>query len=240
MNEVDRRGVLMGWRFWLWWVLACTAGWAIGAPIGVAAGSSGNIVVAGSVGVAVGGVVAGVLQWLVLRRQITRAGRWVVAIPGGAVVAAVAGVAVGLVAGAVSDPGTPSPLGGADVRVDAAWIVGAGTLGTTLGVLQWLLVLRRRVTRAGWWVLASTVGWITGGPVARMVGAIAGVTTSGVASWAVLGGVYGAMTGPVLLWLLRWPVHATTPVGNCGAGDLTRRDGPLGPHRGRIQRGRVE
>lgn len=46
-----------------------------------------------------------------------------------------------------------------------------------------------------WWVLACGVGWVVSGLAA-------GVTDS-VAGWAVLGAVYGAMTGCVLVWLLR-------------------------------------
>jgi hypothetical protein len=42
-----------------------------------------------------------------------------------------------------------------------------------------------------WWVLASTVGWVVGMPVGGFVG------------WAALGAVYGAITGVVLVWLLR-------------------------------------
>ena len=106
----------VGWRLWLWWVLANTVGWAVGGYVGVAV-----------------------------------------------------------------------------VNTDVAWIVGAGACGTVLGVLQWL-VLRRQVARAGRWVLASTVGWIVGGPLA------------GIGGWVVLGAVYGAITGPVLVRLLRKPV----------------------------------
>ena len=84
--------------------------------------------------------------------------------------------------------------------------------------IRWLLRVDSlessvEMTRIGDVWLASTVGWIMGGPVAGMVGAIAGATTSGVASWAVLGGVYGALTGPVLVRLLRRPVHATAKGG---------------------------
>ena len=46
--------------------------------------------------------------------------------------------------------------------------------GPLVGVLQ-LLVLQPHVARAGWWVLASTLGWA----------------------------VYGAFTGTALVWLLR-------------------------------------
>ena len=72
------------------------------------------------------------------------------------------------------------------------------------GVLQWL-GLRRQVARAGWLVLASTVGWVVGGPLAGSVsvGGIVGAAVGAAVSWAVLGAVYGAITGPVLVWLLR-------------------------------------
>ena len=78
-------------------------------------------------------------------------------------------------------------------------IIVTGYVGVTAGVtvagaLQWL-VLRRQVARAGWWVLASTVGWVVGGLVSGITDAAVG--------WAVLGAVYGAITGAVLVWLLR-------------------------------------
>ena len=68
-----------GWPLWLRWVLASTAGLAMGRPVSMAVGSSRNLIVAGAAGVAIGGIVAGVLQWLVLRRRVTGAGRWVLA-----------------------------------------------------------------------------------------------------------------------------------------------------------------
>ncbi len=37
----------VGRRLWLWWVLAGTVGWAVGGPLGVAVGRSGDIIVAG-------------------------------------------------------------------------------------------------------------------------------------------------------------------------------------------------
>ena len=190
-----------GGRFWLWWVLASAGGWAAGGAGGVAAASSGNIIVAGGAGVALGGIGAGVSQWLLLRGQVARAGWWVAAIPAGAAAAGVAGVTAGLVAGLLSSPGSPSPLGGANVSVDVGWVMGAGLFGTGLGVLQWWLVLRGQVARAGWWVLASTVGWIAGGPATAIVDAAVHAAWS----WAALGTVHGAVTGSVLVWLFRQP-----------------------------------
>ena len=81
----------------------------------------------------------------------------------------------------------------ADPGGDVGFVVAVAAGGTVLGVLQWL-VLRRQVARAGWWVLASSVGWVMGG--------LASGITNTTAGWAVLGIVYGAITGIVLVWLL--------------------------------------
>lgn len=69
------------------------------------------------------------------------------------------------------------------------WGVGAGLYGTLAGVMQWL-VLRRKVSQAGWWVLACTVGWVVAFPLGDL---------GGPPGWAA----YGAITGTVLVWLLR-------------------------------------
>ena len=73
-----------------------------------------------------------------------------------------------------------------------------------VGVLQWL-VLRRRVTRAGWWVAASAAGWVAAGPGVGLVAAVMGAALTANAGWAALGIMYGAVTGCALVWLLRQP-----------------------------------
>ena len=131
-----------------------------------------DIIVVGYAAVAVGGVLAGVLQWLVLRRQVARSGGW-------ALTGIVAVAMVGLVV-----------FGVGMINADLGWVLGVALFGTMVGVLQWL-VLRRQVPRAGWWVLASTVGWVAGMPLGGFLG------------WGALGAVYGAITGGALVWLLR-------------------------------------
>jgi hypothetical protein len=173
-NDQTGSGSLAAGRgFWLTWVLASAAGWAVGGAIGAAVGSSREPFVAGFVVVAAGGVLAGMLQSLVLRRQVAAAGWWAVATIGAMAAVGVLVIAVGV--------------------VDAG--VGAAASGTVLGVVQWL-VLRRRVAQAGWWVLASTVGWVVGG-------FLSGAFEGGVAGWTTIGAVYGAITGAALVWLLR-------------------------------------
>ncbi len=168
-----------GWRVWFLWLMAGAFGWGQGVYWGWFSGgepktlqSTPTVILAGYLGVAVGGILMGVLQWLVLRRHITRSGRWVLASLGAA---AVVGVVV---------------FGVGTVDADLGWVGGVSVFGTVVGVLQWA-VLRRQVPRAGWWVLASTAGWVVGMPLGDINGPPG------------LGAVYGAITGTALVLLLR-------------------------------------
>ena len=72
-----------------------------------------------------------------------------------------------------------------------------------VGALQWL-ILRRQLSRAGWWVLANVGGWVV---AVAVVMSLAGVFA---VFWAVAGAVamaaQGAITGRTLVWLLRQPL----------------------------------
>ena len=179
---------LPGWRLWFLWLMAAAFGWgwsmdpsSFGEPRPFEILQSiPTINVPRYLSVAAGGILVGVFQWLVLRRYVTGAVRWVLASLGAAVAGALLALGVGL------------------FDADLGWVAGAGLYGTLVGVLQWL-VLRRQVARAGWWVLATTVGWV----VAIPVGDIAGPP-----GWAV----YGAITGTVLVWLLRQAAPAPTNI----------------------------
>ncbi len=78
--------------------------------------------------------------------------------------------------------------------------------GVPVGVTQWL-VLRRQVSRAGWWILATIAGFV-GGQSLRLV--LDDVVSDSVAVGELLGmavalAVFGAITGGALVWLLRHP-----------------------------------
>ena len=196
-----------GWRLWLWWVLASMVGWAVGGGL---SGSLGSIQAGYVGGMTVGAAGAGALQWLVLRQRIAGAGWWVLATLLSSAVVGGLIVAVGLVGGKAWDATWSANPG----RV-VVGLAGMGLFGTVLGALQWL-VLRRRIARAGWWVLAGGVGWIMGAPVGAVLGgglsAALGWAGSGSSDWALtwagVGAVYGAITGRVLVWLLRQPMPA--------------------------------
>ncbi len=170
---------LPGWRLWFLWLLAAFVGWGWSMdPSSFGEGRRFEILsfaptvdVPRYLSVAVGGILVGVFQWLVLRRYLTRSLQWVLA----CLAASLAGYFVVLGAGSL-DP-------------DLGWLAGVGLYGLLAGVMQWL-VLRRQVTRAGWWVPVSGAGWVAVIPVGDMIGP---------PGWAV----FGAITGTLLVGLLR-------------------------------------
>ena len=188
-------------------MLASTVGWAVGGGLSGALGS----IQAGYVGgMTVGATGAGMLQWLVLRQRMDRAGWWVLA-------TALASAGVGALIVAVGSSGGRgwNVTWSADPGRVVVGLAGMSLFGTVLGTLQWL-VLRRRIARAGWWVLAGGMGWIVGAPLGAVLGGglsgVLGWAGSGAIDWALtwagVGAVYGAITGRVLVWLLRQPAPA--------------------------------
>ena len=177
----------IGWIDWFLWVLLTTVGWFFAYLIiyilveiidEVVSGSSvlGTILIHFMIGACLGSMV-GLMQWLYLREHVSRAGWWVLA--------STAGLAV-----VVGGFGWTTAEGFDTDVLD--WELALG--GAVTGILQWL-VLRGQVSRAGWWVLASTVGWGL-----SMVGNLSE------APCLVGGVVLGAVTGVALVWLLRQPV----------------------------------
>ena len=188
-------------RFWLQWVLTGGVAWVVGMAAGAAMSQSADGAAVMVVGWTVIGSVIGVQQWFVLRQRLQYAGWWPVVSAVGVAVGWFVGVIVKWVAGV------------------SASIAGVVT-GAMIGIMQWF-VLRRCVYRAGWWVLASavstSVGWVViesvikvvGWPVDRLM--VARTTVVGV------GAVSGAITGFVLIWLLRHPVSETSSLGDGAA-----------------------
>jgi len=91
------------------------------------------------------GLLAGFLQYLLLRRHLPRMGWWIAA--------TTLGLLLGLVVGRLLSHTLYSTL-------ESVWF---GTLmtiliGGSMGLAQWL-VLRQRVRHAAWWILANVLGW---------------------------------------------------------------------------------
>jgi chromate transport protein ChrA len=157
------------------------------------------------------GVSVGLAQWLVLRRRLPllRQRTWVMATALGAFVAWTLGMMPSslmmLIHGADATP--PPALSDAAVYALAA-AMGA-VLGIILGIPQWR-VLRRSVTRAGWWVWANAAAWLVGMPLvfigadsAPVAASVLNRTLIAIATIAAAGALVGAVHGLALLWLLR-------------------------------------
>jgi hypothetical protein len=203
------------WGLGLWWVLATLLGWAVGLSslffllsllIRLLEPSLGTALLRMLVVGALTGGAAGVLQWLVLRRRVSQSSGWILA--------SVVGYAVGAVVvllGLWLDAS----------RTTLLLLLGArgGVFGVLVGVMQWL-VLRSHLAHAGWWIVASILGWGGGifllilpyylsGEPAYYYGVVSrsGRLMEIARAVAVSGLVAGAVTGVALALLLRQPVR---------------------------------
>ena len=218
------------------WVVTSTIGWTVGLALGSATSNTIAFTFHENVGLelwwlgvsgAMAGASVGLMQWLILRRQLSRAGWWVLAsIVGGAVGFSLAGrfplnPTVGF--------GPIGPVGRLHGDVTAVAVLGI-QIGAPLGIVQWF-VLRQRFFRAGWWLLANIVGFAAGfaagsvtdpvvvplmvaigmalGPMPISAFIIGAVGSGGLG--LVVGLVIGAITGMMLAWL--WRRTAKTQMG---------------------------
>ncbi len=189
----------VSWGFWLQWVLASAVGMFVGLFLGFVVAASIPDVLGRWFGFSVFGIVlgiaVGILQWFILRRRVSVTGWWVLASAVGGLGIFQAGLIFGFSACLGSYESLVAFLG---------WIAIASLGGLVTGTLQWL-VLRGKVSRAGWWVLASTVGWALSATVTRVIPW--GVDDKDFfMGMVVVGVVWGMVTGGTLVWLLRKPV----------------------------------
>lgn len=179
----------VNWSFLLWWVLAGLVSYTVGFPVGLALGRS---LLWGWV---VGGGLVALLQWMLLRHQVTQAGWWVAV--------SMVGVTIGSALSFVVSQYVLQVAG-----LTAAFASVGAAVGISVGIVQWLM-LRLRFRRAGWWVPASAAGYCLGllaavnAPVAIPVrkALIFGPEFGG-----LVGVISGAVTGVTMVWLLRRPV----------------------------------
>jgi hypothetical protein len=129
-------------------------------------------------------LLTGLLQYLLLRHYLSRMGWWI-ATPALGWLLGIAVVYLGYAIWPVV------------LNARSTWwaVLVFASIGATTGLVQWL-VLRRRVPRAGWWVLASVLGW-------GLVRPVSGESfTSPPELLLGLGVVPSAVTGLALWWLL--------------------------------------
>jgi hypothetical protein len=211
-------GALSNRAFWLQWVVANLLGEFVGLGL---VGLIGYAMVAvfgepnaffqalafAIVAVALGaleGSIVGYAQFLVIRRRLPQLRAWVAATILGAVIAWTLGVLPSTLMSLNAPAATEPPPEISDALQLLLAIPLGLVAGAILGVPQWR-VLRRYVSRAGWWVLANALAWAAGMP---LVFVAAGVRPEGSGLWAVplglaaAGAVVGAIHGGFLVRLL--------------------------------------
>ena len=98
-------------------------------------------------------VLTGLVQYGFLRHSLPRMGWWVPA--------TVAGWLLGMLLIAL-----PGWLGWIDTPLNNLYLI-LLLMGSSIGVVQWALLRRRRVARAGWWIAANVLGWGLLGVITR-------------------------------------------------------------------------
>jgi hypothetical protein len=217
---------LLGQTFFFKWILANALGgmlgWFVGlisaigvvvliTMVGLVLNLESQVVITLAIGVGIivaaiiFGVLLGAIQWFVLRKYNFQTIWWFFA------------SAMGIIVGS----GVGWALGG---------YAAIATIGLVAGAIQWL-GLRRQVSPAGWWILVSPIGLVMGNYVGEIIfgnvlgqaigaaeslnsgplGAtdavrvITGVAIVVALSIALVGAVYGMITGRLLIWLSKYP-----------------------------------
>ena len=231
-TNASERPRVVGWQFWLRWVLANTVAWGVGGNLllfvfvavsfafrdSTTAGIGASFwwAMFGAVPGAIFGVFPGRLQWLVLQAHITGAVRWVLASAAGWAV----GWALVMVGGEffILRQSSEPEIYEMSHLMGGSWAV----IGFVAGVLQWRL-LSRQLGRAVWWIVASVLGEMLGKAMLLVVFVYVGSTRGWTVGWIVGGVAYGVITGAVLVWLLRQRV-----VDSDGAGREAARAEAMG------------
>ena len=184
----------VGYGFWVQWVLATLIGFVVSLHW-IEVGTRPEL---GALEGAVGGVIVGLAQSLVLRQRVIYVWSWGLACVAGWSLLGFLGIgALGWVA----------PRDMFDIFLGAVWgLIEGMKIGIVIGGLQWI-VLREQVLKAWRWVVASMLGWAVGLGAGWTVGAglylrtglFLGEVVGLVVAWAVA----AAVTGFCLIELLQ-------------------------------------
>jgi hypothetical protein len=200
-----------GWTLWFLWVAASIVGFALSASAvrGGGAMISENTppVIAGTVlilGLLLLPALPAFLHWLILRRLFACTGWWIPA--------SVVGWLLAYIPLNMGIAGADTGQGFLFISERYVFGVACAVAGALAGTLQWL-VLRRCVSYAGWWVLASSVSWLGAALVFGYLMKVAkGIEDAHLflLGAAASGTVSGVITGLALVWLLQTPSSPLT------------------------------
>lgn len=209
-------GPTLNGQVWFHWVVYTMVGFALAWGLSVLVGTyaPGGTFLGPIVGVA-GMVLVGLAQWLVLRRYI-RGMKWV-----GWIIATAVGQLLGGIAAAVVVLGPiifgvlgelPDTIGITPTQFLIGFLSGL-VLGLVIGFFQWV-VLRRYILKTAtiWWIVGTALAQGVAAGVAAIVRTdigLGGLVTL-LTSRLLFGAIVGAITGAVLLVILRtWQKRLT-------------------------------
>jgi hypothetical protein len=197
MLDIDERKVARNeFGLWLGWTLATGLGMLVGLLTFIPLLPILDLGVARVVIPLWAGILVGAFQWLVLRGYLTHSIDWI--LNGG--IGWALGYGLGLII--------------IQALRDFAWgaFLGYIIFGLIIAVLQWP-VLRREIPNALPWILASIIGWALGAYLSQIVLGlfVTGDAIEPVWSTTIIAGttglIAGAITGLVLVWIVRQPEH---------------------------------
>lgn len=145
-------------------------------------------------GLAILAGLAGIGQWLLLRPYLYQASRW------GFAFATTYWVGTSLTEAA----------GATGVGILPSFVLVFLLLGPVCGIWQWA-ILRTQTDKAGWWIFTPIIGWLVLFGLSVFVSYSAASLFGGIVddylpfSYALGGAAWGAITGAVLIRLLREP-----------------------------------
>jgi hypothetical protein len=206
-----------GLGFWLKWILVTTLGWVLGGVmVGMAAGFTGSLESVPARAASYGmGFLTVLAQWLLLRRRMPGAWRWIPV----SVVGDLIGLGLALLVQLLLRRSGGEPFAPTELVLTSL----AGSVPSALA--QWLLL--RTVARRAWrWLLANAL-WIvpvallglTGGTSEVPPGIESAINAAIVLGMtnAVLGLFASAVVGAELVWLLKHPRHVASTEVDTGA-----------------------
>lgn len=187
-----------GWILFIKWIVANMVGMAIVSVVLVSMKLPEEICW-DLVGLIVLGLTLGITQWFVLRGYIQKASSWILATTFGFLL----GLGIGRTIEFIKSQSTPD-LSVASVIL---FVIYTGSFLFGPGIAQWL-ILRHQVEQARLWILAlaNTIGLVIGLlPAVNSAGSAIGVVGAGITG-TLGGGIYGIITGAVLVRLLQNPL----------------------------------
>ncbi len=202
----------VGWSFLIGWTGLTIIGGLVGSYIadrlglGMLNWPTDTGILLTMVGSGVFALCVSAAQWILLRRLFSKTAWWLVA--------GTFGRGFGMLIGSMT-----IVIISHHINLQAGiWSTGIylTVRGAVLGASQWLILKQWR-TKAGWWVLGNAIGWMLGSTLLDLF--IPSITISApIISDLISVAIAGAVTGAVMVWILRQPTPA--PMKEAGAGRL--------------------